>query len=77
MYTLEILRSLNTKFNHIVVSIEESKDLETLTIDKLSGSLWAHEERMNRGKQEQDEKALLVKFSFKSKENSFTRGDCI
>ncbi|XP_060671025.1 uncharacterized protein LOC132800770 [Ziziphus jujuba] len=37
-----------SKFEHIDVAIEESKDLKTYSLDKLFGSLEAHEKRMSR-----------------------------
>ncbi|KAL4579260.1 hypothetical protein LXL04_015398 [Taraxacum kok-saghyz] len=42
----KVLRSLTTKFNYVVCSIEESNDLGTLSIHKLHGSLLVHEQRM-------------------------------
>ena len=42
----KILRTLNPKFDHIVVAIEKSKKLEELQVEELQGSLEAHEHRL-------------------------------
>lgn len=54
----KILRSMTTRFNYVVCSIEESHDLSTLSINELHGSLLVHEQRM-QGKEE-EEHALKV-----------------
>ena len=37
---------MTSKFNFVVCSIEESHDLDNLTIDELQGSLLVHEQKM-------------------------------
>ncbi|XP_076918766.1 uncharacterized protein LOC143579303 [Bidens hawaiensis] len=44
----KVLRSLPTKWDHVLTAIEESKVLSTLSFDQLMGSLQSHEERVNR-----------------------------
>jgi len=44
--TAKILWSMTTKFNYVVCSIEESNNLDTMTIDELQSSLLVHEQRM-------------------------------
>ncbi|PNX85109.1 retrovirus-related Pol polyprotein from transposon TNT 1-94, partial [Trifolium pratense] len=56
----KILRSLTEKFNYIVCSIEESKDIDALSIDELQSSLIVHEQKFQRRSGE--EQALKVTY---------------
>jgi len=52
--TEKILRSMISKFNYVVCSIEESNNMTTMTIDELQSSLLVHKQRMkSQGEEEQ------------------------
>ena len=56
----KILHSLTEKYNYVVCSIEESKDIDALSIDELQSSLVVHEQKLQRRKGE--EQALKVAY---------------
>ena len=58
MIVEKILRSLTDRFNYIVCSIEESKDIDVLSIDELQSSLVVHEQKFQ--KHSGEEQALKV-----------------
>ncbi|XP_023516656.1 uncharacterized protein LOC111780468 [Cucurbita pepo subsp. pepo] len=43
----KILKSMNSRFDYVICSIEESNNLDTLTIDELQSSLMVHEQILN------------------------------
>lgn len=49
----KILRSLTENFNFVVCSIEESKDIDKLTVDELQASLQIHESKVTETKNEE------------------------
>ncbi|XP_070018813.1 uncharacterized protein [Nicotiana sylvestris] len=57
----KVLRSLTPKFEHVVIAIEESHDLSDYSFDELMSSLQAHEERLLRLHEKNEEKAFQVK----------------
>ncbi|GKA31700.1 hypothetical protein Tco_0718005 [Tanacetum coccineum] len=71
----KILRSLPPSFDYIIVVVKESKDIESMTIAQLMGSLQAYEDKFKkrRGK-EPLEQALYSKVSFREREMSFLHG---
>ena len=54
----KILRYMTLKFDYIMCSIKESRDIDTLTIDELQSSLLVHEQRMSS--HEEEEHALKI-----------------
>eukprot|EP00257_Ricinus_communis_P018415 XP_015577130.1 uncharacterized protein LOC107261554 [Ricinus communis] len=60
----KILRSLVPKFNYVVCSIEESNNVDTLTVDELQSSLLIHEQRM---KNVDGEEQVLLKVTHEVK----------
>ncbi|KAJ0880933.1 putative RNA-directed DNA polymerase [Helianthus annuus] len=63
----KILRTLTENFNFVVCSIEESKDLDVMTVDELQSSLLVHEQKIL--KKPSEEQVLKVE-----QEGSFGRG---
>eukprot|EP00253_Pinus_taeda_P003406 PITA_03406 len=60
----KILRSLPSRFEAIVVAIEETKDLSQFIVDELSASLMSHEHRLSRGTDSSFEQAFKTQMSF-------------
>ncbi|GAA0163300.1 hypothetical protein LIER_19199 [Lithospermum erythrorhizon] len=60
----KILRTLSKKFTYIVVSIEESTNIEEMTVDELQSSLHLHEQKFKRFKEEKDDQVLKVEDRF-------------
>ncbi|XP_076909366.1 uncharacterized protein LOC143566591 [Bidens hawaiensis] len=44
----KVLRSLTNSYNFVVCSIEESRDIEDLSVDELQSSLLVHEQKLSR-----------------------------
>ena len=65
----KILRSLPHKYDNLVMTIEEAKDLTTLKMDELMGSLQTHEHRINRSTSSSTQEQ-----AFKAQSNSKGRG---
>ncbi|KAD4889104.1 hypothetical protein E3N88_21177 [Mikania micrantha] len=55
----KILRTLTEKYMYVVVSIEESKDIERMSIDELQSTLLVHEQKFKKPEKE-EEHALRV-----------------
>ena len=51
----KILRTLPSKFDHLVIKIEETKDLNYVKIEELQEADEAHELKITRRKEEKEE----------------------
>nr|KYP52821.1 Copia protein [Cajanus cajan] len=62
----KILISVSRKYDPIVTTIEQTKDLSTLSVTKLMGSLEAYEQRLNRHDENSTENAFQSKLKLQS-----------
>lgn len=56
----KILRSMTSKFDYVICSIEESNNVDILSIDELHSSLLVHEQRMKAHERVSEEQALKI-----------------
>ncbi|KAK9003653.1 hypothetical protein V6N11_084288 [Hibiscus sabdariffa] len=67
--------SLISKFDRVIIAIEETKDFSTYTFDELMSYLISHEARINRSHENSEEKAFQVKEEFsKGRSDFYGRG---
>ena len=45
---VRIIEKIDLKFDHIIVTIEETRDLKDMTIEQLQGMLQAYEEKLTK-----------------------------
>ena len=69
----KILISLSPKYNNIAAIIEETKDLSTLSVHDLMGSLEMHEQIMSRSGEQSFESAFQTKVNVKESGNQNAR----
>ena len=62
----KILISLTEKYDPIVTAIEESKDISTLSVTELIGSLEAYEKRLSSRNENSIENAFQSKLNLRS-----------
>ena len=60
----KVLRILPSRFNVIVTTIEETKNISLFTVDELHASLMTHEQRLSRTTNSSLEHAFKTKMSF-------------
>ena len=69
------MRSLDLKFDFVIVAIEESKKVDKLTVDELMSSLQAYEQKIvKRNGDKAIEHALQSKLSLKEGRETSTSG---
>lgn len=56
----KILQTLTERFTYVVVSIEEAKDTDTMTVDELQSSLVVHEQKFRRKSSEGEDQVLKI-----------------
>jgi len=60
VYVEKMLRTVLSKFDYVVATIEESKDIEKTKIEECQGSLEAHELKMlNKNSDKKSDKQAL------------------
>ena len=60
----KVLRSLPSRFDVIVTTLEETKDLSNFSVDELHASLMTHEQRLDRNAHSSLEHAFKTQMSF-------------
>ncbi|KAH0712402.1 hypothetical protein KY289_008361 [Solanum tuberosum] len=69
----KILQTMTPKFNFVVCSIEESHDIDLLSIDELQSSLLIHEQKITQ--QEKEEVALSASTDDRSGGQGYNKGN--
>jgi len=73
---MKMLRTLTPQYDHIVVAIEDTRDLEKMTVEELQNFLEAHDQRIleRKGVDTSVEQALQARTTSSSSRGRERRG---